>query len=517
MFRRLIFPNEVTDQEARSQAQPAALATMVLCGYLVLSGSIQLIPGESGTSQILMGVAGILYAVAIYYVIVPYPARLQRSKWPITLINVAAVSVGMVFIPVEIDIIPRIILVLIAAIMVTLWDRAATYAYLFGSLVVRVALASWGHQSLITTMGDFSFFLLAGIVVTTLQQLGEANRNRVKRLQAINEFSRQVGSSLETEQVLSLVGEALQKAIRADTYFFGLIEAGQIRLHLLYDDGEYFSPMTAPIEGTLSGWVARNQCSLFIPDLRNDVDLEGVKLVLLGKDKTNLCWMGTPIRAQQVDGIIAVGSYTPNDFNRTDLELLENLAQQTALALANTYRHAEVEAQSRLDSLTGIYNHGYIVNILNHEAENGLVSHQPVTLIMLDIDYFKRYNDNFGHQIGDQVLTVLTQAIRQHIKSSDAVGRWGGEEFAIVLPGTNGPQAQQVAERVRETINSLFILDRNGQQLPFPTVSQGLAVFPDEASDVYKLIDLADQRLYVAKERGRNQIEPEIGHWKYIK
>jgi diguanylate cyclase (GGDEF)-like protein len=114
-------------------------------------------------------------------------------------------------------------------------------------------------------------------------------------------------------------------------------------------------------------------------------------------------------------------------------------------------------------------------------------------------------------------LTILTQAIRQHIKSSDSIGRWGGEEFAIVLPGASGPQAQIVAERVRETVSSLSIHHREEHPLPFPTVSQGLAVFPGETNAVNKLIDLADQRLYIAKERGRNQIEPKPDHWKYIK
>jgi diguanylate cyclase (GGDEF)-like protein len=115
--------------------------------------------------------------------------------------------------------------------------------------------------------------------------------------------------------------------------------------------------------------------------------------------------------------------------------------------------------------------------------------------------------------VGDPVLTVLTQAIRQHIKSTDSIGRWGGEEFTIVLPGTNGLQAQQVAERVQETVSSLSLYDRDGKLLPFPTLSQGLAIFPKEAKDVFKLIDLADQRLYTAKKRGRNQIEPKIGKW----
>jgi len=137
----------------------------------------------------------------------------------------------------------------------------------------------------------------------------------------------------------------------------------------------------------------------------------------------------------------------------------------------------------------------------------------PLSLIMLDIDYFKQYNDKYGHMVGDQVLIVLTQAIRQHIKSADSIGRWGGEEFTIVLPGTSGLQVHSVAERIQETVSSLSLHDRDGQPLPFPTVSQGLAVFPLEASDVHKLIDIADQRLYVAKVRGRNQIEPKPAHW----
>lgn len=518
MFRRLIFPKEVTDQEARRLAQPAALAIMLLCGLLVLSGwEIVRTKGNQGSIPILIGISGILYGLIMLFVIVPSPRLLQWFKWPVTLANAIAISIAVLYLPAELDIIPYIILVLVTAIMVIIWGRAAAYIFLCMALVLHVGVTDWSLKPIMTGVSDFSFFLLAGVVIETIQRLGNTNINRIKRLQAINEFARQVGSSLDTDQVLTLVGAALQKAIQADSYFFGMLEGEQIHLHLVYDDGELFPPTKAPIEGSLSGWVIQNQSSLFIPDLRNNIDLEGVKIVLLGKDKTSLCWMGVPMRAGHVNGIMAIASYTPNDFNRTDLELLENLSQQAALALENTYHHAEVEAQSQLDSLTGAYNHGHIVKILNSEAEKGTTNSTLLSLIMLDIDHFKQYNDNFGHLVGDQVLTVLTQAIRQHIKSSDAIGRWGGEEFAIVLPGTNGPQAQIVAERIRETVSSLSIHDRDERQLPFPTVSQGLAVFPAEASEVYKLIDLADQRLYIAKERGRNQIEPKPEHWKYIK
>ncbi len=136
-----------------------------------------------------------------------------------------------------------------------------------------------------------------------------------------------------------------------------------------------------------------------------------------------------------------------------------------------------------------------------------------LSLIMLDIDHFKLYNDNYGHLIGDQVLFLLTEIIQKHIKSTDLVGRWGGEEFVIALPNTNGVQAFGVAQRIQVSMNALTLTDREDNPIPAPSVSQGIAVLPKETTSIYTLIDLADQRLYIAKERGRNQIDPLLSHW----
>jgi diguanylate cyclase (GGDEF)-like protein len=202
---------------------------------------------------------------------------------------------------------------------------------------------------------------------------------------------------------------------------------------------------------------------------------------------------------------MAISSYRPNAFDRSDLELLSNIAQRAALALDNTHHHAIVEKQARLDSLTHVYNHGYFIKIMQAQASQK--QNQPLSVIMLDIDFFKQYNDTFGHLIGDEVLISLCDVIRRHIKNTDAVGRWGGEEFCIALPNTDGQQALQVAQRIRETMSTLKVRNAEQMTIPIPTVSQGIAVFPTETEDITKLIDLADKRLYIAKERGRDQIE----------
>jgi len=204
----------------------------------------------------------------------------------------------------------------------------------------------------------------------------------------------------------------------------------------------------------------------------------------MGKEKTSLSWLGVPLKAENVTGIIELGSYEPNAFDRADMEMLSNLAQHVTLALNNTIQHAQVEEQARLDSLTGVYNHGYFLKKLSEQAEESYSTYTPLSLIMLDIDYFKLYNDTYGHLVGDQILNTLCSAIKQHIKQADAVGRWGGEEFIISLPGATGVQALLVAQRIGETMASLQVVDRDQKTIPVPTVSQGIAVYPSEADEI---------------------------------
>lgn len=357
-------------------------------------------------------------------------------------------------------------------------------------------------------------YLLGIVIIEAVISIKNTTQQHIHRLETINKISRQIMLSLETNQAISLLNATMQEALEADTYFLGTVQGKDIHLDLFYDEGEYFNGLTMPLDGTLSGWVIQNQRELFLPDLREKVDLDGVKQILIGKEKTSLSWMGVPLQAANVTGIISLGSYRPNAFDRGDMELLSNLAQHVSLALDNTIRHAQVEEQARLDSLTGVFNHGYFLKKLAEQAQEASVSNKPLSLIMLDIDYFKLFNDVYGHLVGDRILKTLCTAIKHHIKQTDAVGRWGGEEFVISLPGASGADALRVAERIGRTMALLRVEDREQRTVPVPTVSQGIAVYPIEADEIYRLIDLADRRLYTAKERGRNQVEPDVSHWE---
>lgn len=512
MLRRISSPQNLTTQEVRQIITPSLLGITILCVLVILYAFIEVPETENRVRAAGLGIFGLVYASAALAWRKKLPPKNPRLKWPLVFINASISIAALAWLPASMMVFPGVIFMLAVAIKSVLWDRIVGYAYML-LILAGYGLVLWHTtDSLQFHPTIWAIAILTVVVVELIQNLSNVNIKRTRRLQIINNFARQIASTLEQEQVLSIVGAAIQEAIEADTYFLGII-TNENRIHflLLYDDNQFFPPAEVTLDGTLSGWVIRNQRPLFIPDLRRDVNLEGTKVILTGNNRDSACWMGVPMKADSIDGVLAVASYTPNAFDRAALELLENLAQHTALVLDNANHHSQVEARARLDSLTEVYNHGYIVQVLERELENARASNRQISLLMLDIDYFKQYNDNYGHQVGDEILVKLTQAIKQHIKSTDSVGRWGGEEFTIVLPNTNGSQAAQVALRLQETLRNLSLHLKNEKTLPFPTISQGIAVFPAEAIDSEGLIQLADRRLYIAKQRGRNQVEAGDG------
>jgi diguanylate cyclase (GGDEF)-like protein len=497
--------------EIRRFILPLTLGTItILIAVIVLSFRNEPSPN---IPLLIYATLGILYASFNSYLIARTTNYSETYGWANAIISGAGLGILYYVIPETLEETAHLLIVFGAIAVATASGRKYAYVQLLSTFLVSLPVKS---QNLVDVQSVIEYsvpFVIALIVCEVFFMIKNTAQQHIHRLETINKVSRQIMLTLDTEQTLSLLNAAIQDTLEADTYFVGIIKDDEIHLELFYDDGEYFNGLHVPFDGTLSAWVIKNQKELFLPDLRDEVQLEGVKRIVIGKEKTSLSWMGVPLQAANVTGVLSMSSYTPNAFDLADMELLSNLAQHITLALDNTIRHAQVEEQARLDSMTGVYNHGYFLKRLAEQAEESISKSTPLSLIMLDIDFFKQYNDRYGHLVGDQILNSLCNSIKQHIKQEDAVGRWGGEEFVISLPGATGEQALQVAKRVSETLASLRMVDRDQQSIPVPTVSQGIAVFPSEADEIYRLIDLADSRLYVAKERGRNQVEPSADHW----
>jgi diguanylate cyclase (GGDEF)-like protein len=455
-------------------------------------------------------IIGLLYTTSVIYLIVPLLNRLPWLAIVIVLINSVFMSIALVL---DHFVLPNLFMVLVIISLTAtaiIAGRPLTYIFLLVSFLSQIIIGSFLSPFSITTFLQDLILPILGVLITeTVIRLERASVLQYRRLEMVNNVARNLASSLEIHEVITLLSNSIQRTFEADTYYIGLLNGDLFHLEVLFDEGESFPPDDYEISPkNFTGWVIYHRTSLLIGDSRIEKKKYGIEISLMGKDKPNISWMGTPIITGGILlGLVAVASYKANSFSRADLELLENVAKQAAMAIDNANHHAEVEHQSTLDSMTGASNHSHFLCELSIMAEDIKLKNSTIGLIMLDIDHFKIYNDRYGHLVGDQVLYALTNTIRKHIKVGDAFGRWGGEEFAIALPGAGVEQTLQVAARIRETLKEITLTSREGETIPAPTISQGVAVYPDDTGDVFQLIDLADQALYLAKERGRDQIE----------
>lgn len=179
------------------------------------------------------------------------------------------------------------------------------------------------------------------------------------------------------------------------------------------------------------------------------------------------------------------------------------IAKQRLLEQANL----ELQQMALTDELTKVYNHRYFQMRLQEEISRAQRQGHQVSLMMIDIDSFKQYNDRLGHQAGDEALRQISQIFRDNVRIMDAVARYGGEEFAIILPDTDGEQAAMVAHRIRIAVADHPFVGREEQPGGQVTVSIGIATYPNTASNRADLIAKADEALYCVKRERKNSVQ----------
>lgn len=208
----------------------------------------------------------------------------------------------------------------------------------------------------------------------------------------------------------------------------------------------------------------------------------------------------------QLVGLLNCESPHPNAFTERDERVLSILASSASMALVNADLHQQMEKLTIVDELTGVYNFRYFRTRLEDEQRRAARYGTPLSLIMIDIDWFKTLNDRFGHQIGNIALKQLARVIGQCVRDVDVVARYGGEEFIVILPQTATEETHRIAERIRRKVEQTeFGPDATGRPLPM-TVSVGMSCFPDNGRPEDDLIESVDQALYRAKGGGKNLV-----------
>ncbi len=190
--------------------------------------------------------------------------------------------------------------------------------------------------------------------------------------------------------------------------------------------------------------------------------------------------------------------------NERDLEKVLILGHQYALALRRIKLYQDIEKIAITDGLTELYTRRYFEERFQEEIKRSLRRNIKMALLMIDVDYFKKINDTYSHLTGDQVLHSIAEIIKENIRGIDVAGRYGGEEFSVVLPDTDQEGAYYAAERIRRAVEDAIIRAYDSELRV--TVSIGLATFPKDGRNMEDLIDHADTALYQAKNKGRNRV-----------
>jgi diguanylate cyclase (GGDEF)-like protein len=200
----------------------------------------------------------------------------------------------------------------------------------------------------------------------------------------------------------------------------------------------------------------------------------------------------------------SLGALVVKGIKEKDIEKFQILSQQFMLGLKRAVLYQHVQEMATLDGLTKVFTRRYWFQRGNEEIERSRKFKYDLTCLMIDVDKFKDFNDTYGHLVGDAILAAVAKVVRDNIRQIDLLGKYGGEEFCVILTETDAQGAQFVAERIRQALQDTSV--QAYDEILRVTISIGIAAFPHDGRDLPALVDKADQALYRAKETGRNRV-----------
>ncbi|RJE90585.1 sensor domain-containing diguanylate cyclase [Paenibacillus sp. 1011MAR3C5] len=359
----------------------------------------------------------------------------------------------------------------------------------YGVLCMTLARGKWDESDMP------AFLLLADTAGSAFEnaKLYEQSNLLINELRLINEMTKRLNQSLRLKEIFQFATSELLTIFDAD--YCCVLQLDKTSNEFVVKSSnipamasEHFSP-----EYGFCGMIYRTKEPLIISDYWNT----RVVTSKLMDNTGSRSLIAAPIFVDgEVVGVILVTHKIANFFSYDNYKLLQVMSTHIGLAVANASLHAEVRRMVITDTLTGLHARHY----LNEQIQSRQRKDPFGSLILVDIDYFKRINDTYGHQVGDRILIQVSSIISSSIRQGDIAARWGGEELAVYLPGIRTEQALRIAERIRNQVAE--------ETDPTVTVSCGVSewTFDNEKISVESLFYRADMALYEAKNKGRNCI-----------
>ncbi|MFZ3208970.1 MAG: sensor domain-containing diguanylate cyclase [Geobacteraceae bacterium] len=330
---------------------------------------------------------------------------------------------------------------------------------------------------------------------------------QVKALEDIIEVAKAVVSTLDLDTVL--------QAILNSAMGFAETTAGSISLY----DAEKLELILHAHAGLTADFVKKERREVKKGRVTHEVLSSGQVLFVEDTDRTPFfknavalnegikSFICVPLVMKNLTvGILYLDDFVPRQFDRKKMKLLSVLSSFAAMSIYNAQLHKRTKLMAITDSLTGLHNHRYFQQIYTQELTRAKRYKKPLSVVMMDVDDFKKFNDTYGHYSGDLVLKAIGKIIMRTMRRIDYAFRYGGEEFILILPDTRLAGALLVAERLRELIENetaMVLDDIAGSGV---TVSLGVACYPDSGASREELFNKVDSLLYKAKDMGKNNV-----------
>lgn len=358
---------------------------------------------------------------------------------------------------------------------------------------------------IISTFSHQISFLLENI------RLQQQSTKKERNLEVLNELSRAMGSELNMNNLCNIILSKITEFIGADQGSLMLFNEATRELSIKAIKGlnkKIVEPIRIEVGQGIAGQVAATGEPLLVQNLETDQRISQEKRT---RYKTK-SFISIPLKidSRTIGVLNLADKLNGKVFTEEDLLLSKSLTTHAIVAIERSnffHKTEELKKISITDPLTNLLNRRYFHGRIVEELERSKRHNASLSLIMIDIDNFKRFNDRFGHMIGDEALKSFAQCLRNSVRTIDVAGRYGGEEFTVILPQTSKEDAAIIAERICSEVKliQLTVAGVPSKEIEF-TASLGLATFPEDAETLENLINNADVALYRAKTLGKNQV-----------
>ncbi len=344
---------------------------------------------------------------------------------------------------------------------------------------------------------------LAGHMMTAINKarLYATTQDHLVVMTTLHRISQIIGSSLEIDRIFQTVLQVLKDTFGYTHVSIYLLDGNVLRLgaQIGYQDERVLGQV--PITEGIMGRTVRTKQLQFVHDVSKDPDF----LQATANAESEIC---APLfKKGNVLGVINVEAARGQRLTGRDADVLTALAGPIAIAIDNAHLHAEAQALARMDGLTDLLNRRTFDQVLEAELVRAARYDYPLTLLILDIDDFKACNDQWGHPAGDALLKATAKLIRANIRGSDSAARYGGDEFAVILPNTTLSDGIEMGERLR-TVARTITEDPEAKNMPpgEHTFSVGVASYPENGLTAEQLLVAADLAELTAKRQGKNRV-----------